>query len=118
MKMIAEQKRIALVAHDNEKAELLDWSRFNRETLSHHLLFATGTTGNMLTKELDLPITRFSSGPLGGDQQVGAAISSFGMPSNLNPTTQTSRLCCAWRFCTTSPPPATGLQQISSSHPH
>jgi methylglyoxal synthase len=74
MKVIAERKRIALVAHDNKKSELLDWARFNRETLSNHFLFATGTTGDLLAKELDLPITRFFSGPLGGDQQVGAGI--------------------------------------------
>jgi len=74
MKVIAERKRIALVAHDNKKVELLAWARFNRGTLSHHFLFATGTTGDLLAKELSLPITRFFSGPLGGDQQVGAAI--------------------------------------------
>ena len=74
MKVIAERKRIALVAHDNKKAELLDWARFNRETLSHHFLFATGSTGNLMANELDLPLTRFFSGPLGGDQQIGAAI--------------------------------------------
>ena len=74
MKKISERKRIAMVAHDNKKADLLDWARFNRETLSHHFLFATGTTGTMLAKELGLPVTRFFSGPLGGDQQVGAAI--------------------------------------------
>jgi methylglyoxal synthase len=74
MKVLAERKRIALVAHDNEKSELLDWALFNHETLSHHFLFATGTTGDLLAKELNLPITRFFSGPLGGDQQIGAAI--------------------------------------------
>jgi len=74
MKLISEQKRIALVAHDNKKNELLDWARFNRGTLSRHVLFATGTTGDLLVKELGLPVTRFFSGPLGGDQQVGAAI--------------------------------------------
>jgi methylglyoxal synthase len=68
------RKRIALIAHDNQKAGLLDWARYNRDTLSGHELFATGTTGGLLAKELDLPITRFLSGPLGGDQQVGAAI--------------------------------------------
>ena len=76
MKSISSQKRIALVAHDNEKPELLDWARFNHETLSRHILFATGTTGEMLAKELELPITRYVSGPLGGDQQVGAAIAT------------------------------------------
>ena len=74
MNIIAERKRIALVAHDNEKSELLEWARFNRETLSYHFLFATGTTGELLAKELGLPVTRFFSGPLGGDQQIGAAI--------------------------------------------
>jgi len=67
-------KRIALIAHDNRKLEMLEWARFNRGTLSHHELFATGTTGTLLSSELDLPITRLRSGPLGGDQQVGAAI--------------------------------------------
>jgi methylglyoxal synthase len=62
MKVITEEKRIALVAHDNKKTELLDWARFNRETLARHLLFATGTTGDLLARELDLPITRFFSG--------------------------------------------------------
>jgi methylglyoxal synthase len=62
------------VAHDNKKVELLEWACFNRETLSRHFLFATGTTGTLLAKELDLPVTCFFSGPLGGDQQTGAAI--------------------------------------------
>jgi methylglyoxal synthase len=74
MKVIAKRKRIALVAHDNKKVDLLAWARFNRGTLSNHFLLATGTTGDLLSRELDLPITRFVSGPLGGDQQVGAAI--------------------------------------------
>jgi methylglyoxal synthase len=67
-------KRIALIAHDNCKADLLDWARFNRGTLSRHVLHATGTTGALLTDELDLDVQRFLSGPLGGDQQIGAAI--------------------------------------------
>ena len=69
-----DRKRIALIAHDNCKSDLLDWARYNRGTLSRHELFATGTTGMLVTRELDLPVTRFLSGPLGGDQQVGAAI--------------------------------------------
>ncbi len=68
------RKRIALIAHDNRKADLLDWARFNRGTLARHELYATGSTGALLAAELDLPITRFLSGPLGGDQQVGAAL--------------------------------------------
>jgi methylglyoxal synthase len=67
-------RRIALIAHDNKKTEILDWARFNRDLLAGHELFATGTTGAILAQELDLSSTRFRSGPLGGDQQVGAAI--------------------------------------------
>lgn len=67
-------KKIALIAHDNMKLDLLDWARFNKHTLSQHRLFATGTTGRILATELDAEITRFRSGPLGGDQQVGAKI--------------------------------------------
>ena len=68
------RKQIALIAHDNRKPDLLEWARFNRETLAQHELYATGTTGAHLADELDLPVNRFLSGPLGGDQQVGAAI--------------------------------------------
>jgi methylglyoxal synthase len=67
-------KHIALIAHDNRKLDLLDWVRFNRETLAQHELYATGTTGALIENELGLPVTRFLSGPLGGDQQVGAGI--------------------------------------------
>jgi len=67
-------KKIALVAHDNKKQDLLDWAKFNRDLLAHHTIFATGTTGLLLEKELDFPIIKLQSGPLGGDQQVGARI--------------------------------------------
>ena len=67
-------RRIALVAHDNKKAELIRWASFNRETLVHHDLFATGTTGTLLEFELGLSVTRLLSGPVGGDQQIGALI--------------------------------------------
>jgi methylglyoxal synthase len=70
----ASRKRIALVAHDNLKADLLEWAKFNRGTLAKHELHATGTTGALLAEELDLEVHRFLSGPLGGDQQIGAAI--------------------------------------------
>ncbi|WP_455389500.1 methylglyoxal synthase [Petrachloros mirabilis] len=68
-------KMIAVVAHDNKKQDLLAWAKFNREDLSHHKLIATGTTGKLLQTELDLPVERLQSGPLGGDQQIGAKIS-------------------------------------------
>ena len=68
------RKRIALIAHDNRKDDLLEWARFNRGTLAAHELYGTGTTGGLLARELGLEITRFHSGPLGGDLQVGAGI--------------------------------------------
>lgn len=68
------RKHIALIAHDNRKQDLVEWARFNRDLLAAHHLSATGTTGALLARELDLEITRVRSGPLGGDQQVGARI--------------------------------------------
>ena len=72
--LISARKRVVLIAHDNRKADMLEWARFNRDTLAEHELYATGTTGGLVAQELGLPVTRFLSGPLGGDQQVGAAI--------------------------------------------
>jgi methylglyoxal synthase len=66
--------RIALIAHEHKKPELLAWARFNRATLSEHELIATGTTGAMLEQELGLRVKRLNSGPLGGDLQIGAKI--------------------------------------------
>ncbi len=71
---MSARKRVVLIAHDNRKADMLEWARYNRETLADHELSATGTTGALIVQELDLPVARFLSGPLGGDQQVGAAI--------------------------------------------
>jgi methylglyoxal synthase len=68
------KKRMALIAHDNQKDELREWASHNVEILSAHELFATGTTGYVLEKHLGLPVHKFISGPLGGDQQVGAKI--------------------------------------------
>ncbi len=67
-------KRIALVAHDNKKRDLLEWAKYNRALLANHTIYATGTTGKLLEAELELSIHKLQSGPLGGDQQVGAMI--------------------------------------------
>ena len=66
--------RIAMIAHDNKKVELLQWADYNRDTLSAHELVATGTTGSMLEFELGLQVSSMLSGPVGGDQQIGAQI--------------------------------------------
>ena len=71
---IEPRKRIALVAHDNKKQDLLEWARFNRDLLSQHELLATGTTGILLEEALRTPVVKLQSGPLGGDQQIGAKI--------------------------------------------
>ena len=68
------EQHIALVAHDNKKAELLEWASFNKGSLAPHHLYATGTTGTMLEYELGLHVHRFLSGPVGGDQQIGGRI--------------------------------------------
>lgn len=67
-------KKIVLIAHDNRKADLLEWVSFNKGTLSGHFLSATGTTGKLIQKETGLPVHKYTSGPLGGDQQIGAKI--------------------------------------------
>ena len=72
---MAKEKTIAIVAHDNKKQDLLAWAKYNREALSDHRIVATGTTGALLEIELDVRVSRVLSGPLGGDQQIGAKIS-------------------------------------------
>jgi methylglyoxal synthase len=72
--VLEHDKKIALVAHDNKKHDLVEWAKFNKALLSHHKIYATGTTGQMLEEELGIEITRLQSGPLGGDQQIGAKI--------------------------------------------
>jgi methylglyoxal synthase len=67
-------KRIALVAHDNKKKELVEWAKYNRESMARCELIGTGTTGSKLEMELNLPVLKLQSGPLGGDQQIGALI--------------------------------------------
>lgn len=68
------RKKIALVAHDNMKRDLVEWAKFNRDLLARHLIFATGTTGLLLEEKLGVEIVKLQSGPLGGDQQIGARI--------------------------------------------
>jgi methylglyoxal synthase len=71
---MAGVKNVVLIAHDSRKQDMIDWVKFNRAVLREHRLFATGTTGALVQRATDLPVTRFKSGPLGGDQQVGAKI--------------------------------------------
>ena len=71
---LGKQKNIALIAHDGKKQEMLDWCEWNKEILSKHFLSGTGTTARMITERIGLPVRIFNSGPLGGDQQIGAKI--------------------------------------------
>lgn len=71
---MAEEKTIAIVAHDNKKQDLLAWAKYNREALNGHRVVAKGTTGALLEAELHIPVSCVLSGPLGGDQQIGAKI--------------------------------------------
>jgi methylglyoxal synthase len=73
-RIIEPQKRIALVAHDKRKDELVEWAKENRDFLAQHHLVATGTTGGLMEKELNVPVEKLLTGPLGGDQQLGAMI--------------------------------------------
>jgi methylglyoxal synthase len=73
-RLLPARKRIALVAHDNKKKDLIDWAFYNRAVLARHELFATGTTGRLLTETLDRPVQMLQSGPLGGDLQIGALV--------------------------------------------
>ncbi|MFN2122137.1 MAG: methylglyoxal synthase [Candidatus Promineifilaceae bacterium] len=77
--VLPPRKRIALVAHDNRKDELLEWARENIDKLRRHELYGTGTTGWLIGEELGVEVIRFQSGPLGGDQQLGARISERGI---------------------------------------
>lgn len=71
---IGRQKNIALIAHDNKKADLINWCEENKEILKNHFLCGTGTTARMITDKTNLPVRGYNSGPLGGDQQIGAKI--------------------------------------------
>ena len=71
---IGKQKNIALIAHDGKKKELLEWCEWNKKLLQQHFLCGTGTTATMITARTGLPVRAYNSGPLGGDQQIGAKI--------------------------------------------
>ncbi|ANI89132.1 methylglyoxal synthase [Arachidicoccus ginsenosidimutans] len=75
-KEIGKTKTIALVAHDHKKEELINWVNDNKETLKQHRLVSTGTTGKLIGEQLDIEVIRVLSGPLGGDQQLGAMIAT------------------------------------------
>jgi methylglyoxal synthase len=68
------KKHIALIAHDNKKDSLIEWVKENKDKLSKHFLYGTGTTASLISEKVGLPVKAFKSGPLGGDQQIGARI--------------------------------------------
>jgi len=71
---IGKQKNIALIAHDSKKHEMIEWCEANKEILKGHFLCGTGTTARMITEATGLPVKGYNSGPLGGDQQIGAKV--------------------------------------------
>lgn len=109
-KILGKRKKIALVAHDNKKADLLEWAIHNKTALAKHELFATGTTGKLMEETLDRPVRKLMSGPLGGDQQIGAMIANgeidmmffFWDPMEAQPhdsdVKALLRLCVAWNI--------------------
>lgn len=76
MRVLEKRKKIALIAHDNKKKDLIEWAVHNKKELAKHSLVATGTTGKLIEEALDQPVTKLLSGPLGGDQQIGAMIAT------------------------------------------
>ena len=82
---MGERKKIALIAHDNKKDDLIAWMRYNRDLLTRHELCATRTTGRLIQQALGLSAAEFHSGPLGGDQQIGAKIVAGPSPAIARP---------------------------------
>jgi methylglyoxal synthase len=76
IRVLEKRKKIALIAHDNKKKDLIEWAVHNKTELSKHSLVATGTTGKLIEEALDQPVVKLLSGPLGGDQQIGAMIAT------------------------------------------
>lgn len=109
-KILGKRKKIALVAHDHKKTDLMEWAMHNQASLAKHELFATGTTGKLLEEALDRPVKKLMSGPLGGDQQIGAMIANgeidmmffFWDPMEAQPhdsdVRALLRLCVAWNI--------------------
>lgn len=107
---MAVKKTIALVAHDHKKPELLDWAEAHKAELEQHNLVGTGTTGGLVSERLGLEVQRFKSGPLGGDQQIGALIAELKLDcliffwDPLNPAPHDPdvkallRLCSVWNL--------------------
>lgn len=110
IKQLGKHKRIAMVAHDHKKNDLIEWAEYNKTVLQAHSLIATGTTGKLLEKALGRPVTKLLSGPLGGDQQIGSMIANgeidmvffFWDPMHAQPhdsdVKALLRLCVAWNL--------------------